>query len=267
MKCARIKRLLPLLAGRELVPKDRRLVDEHIAVCPRCRETAKEYSALREFSRNAATEEMPHGFLDGFVRETVNLAKSDIVRASRATRPTLRPDGKRRRLAFAGAAFLVLLGAIFTYVAVDPGQLHHPNRPTLVDYLERSDFRGLAAALSNERAKVTLMKEPISVDLLVSAVERLHRQHSRHGHVQQYLASSLLGEQVGRRGSHEARRYPMRPIISPAFLCAAIEDDGISLEAVLRALKWRRQWSAETSLAELVSALKACRETYKEVAK
>jgi hypothetical protein len=59
---------------------------------------------------------------------------------------------------------------------------------TVETYLTQHNFEGLAHALADPQQKPLLLRDSVSVDLLIESLELLDLVHRRHGQVGPYLA-------------------------------------------------------------------------------
>ncbi len=256
MKCAKIEKLLPLFAGGELGPENQQKIKDHLAGCARCQKAAGEYSTLLDVAGDIPPAETPVGFHEGFLRETMNLVGDGRDRAAERGRARPAPAKRQWRYALAGAVVVVLVVAVSIFVSIYSDQSRPAGGTSLAEYLGQSDFQGLAAALSHDKTRVALLKEPVSVDLLVSWVERLQSIHTKHGHVRQKLAQSMLEA----RDNTAVGFRPKVSNVSLRILCANISKEDVHFENVLRALKWYRQSENKITLEEIISVLNACQQ-------
>jgi hypothetical protein len=262
MKCAQVKKLLPLFTSGELGPEEQRAIKEHVARCARCQKEAGEYTVLLEAAGGIGSVETPPGFHEEFLRETMNRVAGGPDRAPERGRARRVPAARRWRYALAGAAVVILVAAVWIFIAVYPDQSRLAQGPSLEEYLERADFRGLSEALSHEGTRTALLEESVSVDLLIRSVERLKRTHTRRGHVRQHLARSILEAQGNTTASLD---FPVPSAVSSSaslkVMCANINKEDVHLDNVLRALMWYRQTGDRITLKTMISVLNACKQT------
>lgn len=135
MKCHEFEDVLLMYAYGEASETGRRVVEQHIEVCPECRDTATAYRAVMEVASRSSKEEPPESVLDAVHRAAVEAAGS----------VTRRPWFTTRRGMAAAACVTLLLGigaltaAKFTRTPASVEPVHLPESVIAQAPVEVSD--------------------------------------------------------------------------------------------------------------------------------
>ncbi|NIM18856.1 MAG: hypothetical protein GTO42_02375 [Candidatus Latescibacteria bacterium] len=257
MKCAQVEELLPLLAGGELDPDERRRAEAHLSNCPKCQKLAKEYGKLLELSRQVPPLDLPQEFHEQFLREVTDRVKDNGHSTSGRKWIASRRIGFRARYAIVGATAAVAVAALAVFLAISTHHTRFHRGPTIEDYLHRSDFQGLTTALMNERSREMMLRESVSVDLLINTVKHMKRAHTRHGHIAQHLARTLsqlkselpsMGMAVTGETIYGAAGYSRR---------TGVGENEVDFDSALHTLRRYRQSSERIPIGTLLLALES----------
>jgi len=117
MNCSRVRRSLPLLAGKDLPAGKARRVEKHLEKCPDCRKKVEEIRAALAEVR-AIADRSTLDWPEAEWRHLMARVKSGSPKPGR--RPLLLPGLTRKSWAYAGAFILVLAAAILILKIVRP---------------------------------------------------------------------------------------------------------------------------------------------------
>ncbi len=261
MRCSKAEEMLPLLAGGELESFRRSEIEKHLSECEKCRRVFSQYKRLLDLTHSAPPVQIPDALNKTCVRSIMDRAR-DTHRAGQMYRP---PHPQRRRFPFrhrmVGAAAAIAIAAIAAFIAIGIDFLRTPRSVGVEDYLLRSDLVGLSKALKNEDFRSRILDEPVSVDLLIRAVEELQKPRALHGRVEQYVARSLLEMKTFLHAPPASQANSGLHTASLFATCADIDAEELRLEKILRTLRCLRRCGERVTVRELLRGLNTARDT------
>lgn len=252
MKCSKARKVIPFLVNGELVASQYREVEEHLGRCSACQTIAAEYANLARLTHAMPRPQEPPDFYDEFSRETLNRVSENLRVSPRTDQAPALRYAFRPRYAIVGVG-VILAAIVFAVLFGTREDTAQPDRRlTLETYLSQSDFIGLARAMKDGQQRHMLMTDTVSVDLVVSGLERLQRSHWRHGLAGRYLVRyvamvphkeiELLLVSTGRL---------QRPAAMES-LHGAIDTRTFDFKKALRALRYMNRPGARVTLNDLI---------------
>jgi len=171
MDCQKAQDLLSAYIDNDLSAEDRHLVEEHLAVCARCRDALNQLLMMKEAFRSLPLPEIPHGFHERImnaVRDAAAEAEKQKAPAEPVTANEVQDGGKKRfrgLFAFGHDArrwVHVLVASILLVVLSSAGTLLY------VGHGKWPDLAAIPARLGDEGAGRKM--EPREQDLLKGQV-------------------------------------------------------------------------------------------------
>jgi hypothetical protein len=134
MNCEKAKKLIPLLAGRELSAKKDLRLKKHIQTCASCQKELKEYKTALTRIRSLAQKEEAKDWSENEWKALMKKAVSEEME------PKTFPFKINPKLAFAYGfallAILILAGILIKYFVLKPKSITPLAKPTIVKKIE-----------------------------------------------------------------------------------------------------------------------------------
>ena len=176
MRCQHVQKKLPLFAHQDLPADEQAQLTAHVRTCEACRAMLSEYQKLVALTQESEAATPPAHFFSEL--------QAGVFRQISGSRPhgvAQRGPGwrKQRPLAFAlaGLALLVLAG-IFWPISDDSTRV--ANR-SLESYLRHGDYRTLWNELHKPQEKQRLLRDSVSVDVLIDTIEKYPALRKKYG--------------------------------------------------------------------------------------
>jgi len=220
----------------------RKLVTDHLNHCPACRQLAGQYANLKQRVSTAPAPQAPAGFYLSFDHEVLQqLSAKSISRWKSASRRSW-----RFKLLFASGGLILFL--IFSLFVWRISLL--PSRTTLTTYLSRTDLSGLNTVLTDPQTRRNLMSDSVSVDLLVTSLQRLSRSPVYRDQITKSISIWLTIFRNQRGDLKTASDHQTR--------VSSVNNENrlpinLDLEQVIKLLKVVRRYRSRVTLNELIS--------------
>lgn len=258
MNCAKVKKLLPLIAGGEIAPSRRREAQRHLARCSACSRSLAEYEALLQLAHGAPPVGISEETGATLVRDIIDRSRGATAGGPVSHYLDTPRHGFRIGYRLAGAAAVIAVALIAAFIAFGT---HLRGGPTVEEYLLHSDLTGLCNAIQDDGARQRLLDESVSIDLLIQTVETLQRNRIFHSRIENRISESIRELKIETAPKSGAGPPERSHATSALLTCAKTDGESIRLENMIRALRCLRRSGERVTVREILRGLEVVKET------
>jgi len=260
--CQDFESLLSLFSNNELAAEAREAVALHLVTCAACRQKVEDYHELKKYLSRLPAPELPENLFADFHQGVLEkITHRDKTQRQRLGLIAVLYALYRRQRFLIAVATLVLMMAITTWLTHERNSRSMP-RSSLTQLLEKRDWTELYYAMNNNDSLTNLLDEPVSAQLLQSALKKLMKAQQQNPRMRLALKQVLsriktpggnflsLGRSVRILGKISARGYesaprPKRNTWNPENSLLALQQIEANETITMRKLLFQKQQQGE----------------------